>query len=259
MSFRNYQWKYMSQTKTLQLSWTLPNGRGFNLPQLIIECREFVPGLGDVVSAKWQDKGRVTVLSLPTYACHDKHQLLQAVRRFLEAGRTVLENEMLDGVTDELESLTLKEAYRVSRRDQSGILLLALRIRANTILSAGWGTPVGEETLGIPELANAIAGHVGDRPLPPAIDHQIDVAIWETIQRDQELLIKELKKRLFQQAGRKPWLEMFLTFFVSLSNVQYVHGQAMSWMKSQQQTVSLVCHTSVVPILMLLFRMRQSQ
>ena len=249
----------MTQTKVLQLSWTLPNGRSSKLPELVIECQEFIPSHGDVISAQWQDKGRVTALTLPTYACHDKQQLLQAVGNFLEAGRAVLEIDMLDDITDELDRLTFKEAYRVAHRDQSSILLLALRIRANTILSAGWGTPVGDETLGIPEIVNAVTGHVGDRPLPPAIDHQIDVAIWETIRKDQESLIKELKRRLFQQSGRKPWLEMFLTFFVSLSNVQYVHGQAMAWMKSQQQTVSTIFATSVLLILILLCRRRQSQ
>ena len=259
MSFREYQWKYMTKTKSLHLSWTLPNRCSSKLPKLIIECQEYVPRHGDVISAQWQDKGRVTVLPLPTYACHDKQQLLQAVDSFLKASREVLEVNMLDDVTDELDRLTFEEAYRIAHKDQSSILLLALRIRANTILSAGWGTPVGDETLGIAEIVNAVAGHVGDRPLPPAIDHQIDVAIWETIRKDQELLIKELKRRLFQQSGRKPWLEMFLTFFVSLSNVQYVHGQAMAWMKSQQQTVSTLMDIFVLSMLTFAYRMRQSQ
>ncbi|KAL2039008.1 hypothetical protein N7G274_008348 [Stereocaulon virgatum] len=243
MSFRDYQWNSTTETKSVRLNWILPGAYKSSLPELIIECQRYVPRPGDITAAQWQDRGRVTVLQLPTYACHDEAKLLGAVSNFLEAGRKVIAEEILDEVTDELDCLTFREAFRVAKKDKSSILLLALRIRANTILSAGCGTPIGEETLGIAEIVNAAAGHIGDRPLPPALDHQIDVAIWENIRKDQKSLIKQLKQKLFSQRGRKPWLEIFLTFFVSLSNVQYVHGRAMAWMNSQRGTDSAVMVT----------------
>ena len=237
MAFREYHWKYLTQTKPLQLKWTLPKGCSAKLPEILIECQEYLPREGDVTAAKWQVGGRATSLLLPTFACKDQKRLLEAVTQFLDAGREPVEVDMMNQITDELERITFSEAYRIARRDKSRMIMLALRIRANTILSAGWGTPVGSETLGIAEIVNPGAGHVGERPLPPAIDHQIDVAIWETIREDQKSLIKMLKQKLYEQSGRKPWLEIFLTFFVSLANVQYVHGQATAWMKCQQQTV----------------------
>ncbi len=237
MTFRNYHWKFRTETKALQLKWTLPSGCSSNLPEIVVECQEYIPRQGDVIAAKWQVDGRVRSILLPTFACKDQKRLLEAVGEFLAAGRESVEADMMGQITDELERLTFNEAQRVARRDQSEMILLALRIRANTILSAGWGTPIGNETLDIPEIVNPSAGHIGERPLPPAIDHQIDVAIWEIIRKDQQSLIHMLKHKLYYQAGRKPWLEIFLTFFVSLANVQYVHGRALEWKKCQQQTV----------------------
>ena len=237
MTFRKYRFNVKTETKTLQLKWTLPNGYSYNLPEIVLECQEYDPGQGDVVAAKWQVDGRVRSILLPTFACNDQKRLLETVGDFLDTGRESVEADMMGQITDELERLTFSEAQRVAKRDQSDMILLALRIRANTILSAGWGTPIGNETLDIPEILNHSAGHIGERPLPPAIDHQIDVAIWEIIKKDQQSLIKMLKDKLYYKPGRQPWLEIFLTFFVSLANVQYVHGQALAWKKCQQQTV----------------------
>ena len=236
MTYRNYHWKVKTETKALQLKWTLPSGCSSKLPEIVLECQEYVPRPGDVVAAKWQVDGRVRSILLPTFACKDRKRLVEAVGEFLDAGRESVEVDMMGQITDELERLTFKEAQRVGKRDRSDLILLALRIRYNTILSAGWGTPIGNETLEIVDIKNPSAGHVGERPLPPAIDHQIDVAIWEIIKKDQESLIHMLKQKLYQ-AGHKPWLEIFLTFFVALANVQYVHGQALEWKKCQQQTV----------------------
>lgn len=237
MTFRKYNWKFKTETKALQLKWTLPNGCSYNLPEIVLECQEYIPGHGDVVAAKWQVDGRVRSILLPTYACKDQKRLLEAVGEFLDAGRESVEADMMGQITDELERLTFSEAQRVAKSGESDMILLALRIRANTILSAGWGTPIGNETLEIAEIVNPSAGHIGERPLPPAIDHQIDVAIWEIIKKDQQSLIKMLKDKLYYKSGRQPWLEIFLTFFICLANVQYVHGQALEWKKCQQQTV----------------------
>ena len=241
MFFRTYHFKFKTETKALQLKWTLPNGYSSNLPEIVLECQEYIPGQGDVVAAKWQVDGRATSLLLPTYACKDQKRLLEAVGEFLDAGRESVEADMMGHITDELEHLTFSEAQRVAKGGESDMVLLALRIRANTILSAGWGTPIGNETLEIAKIDNPSAGHIGARPLPPAIDHQIDVAIWETIKKDQQSLIKMLNDKLYYKKGRQPWLEIFLTFFISLANVQYVHGQALEWKKCQQQTVRQ-CH-----------------
>lgn len=241
MAFRDYNWKQttrLTETKTLQLKWTIPNGDSSKLPEFAFPCQEYDPCPKDITKTTWQENGRVTSFVLPAFACEDRERLLEIVGNFLRDCQPVVDADRMNQVTDELERLTFSEADRIAKRDNSSMLLLALRIHTNTILSAGCGTPVGAETLGIPQIVNASAGHVGDRPLPPAIDHQIDVAMWETIRKDQQSLLKMLKQKLYDK-GTKQWLELFLTFFVSLANIQYVHGQATDWMKCQQQTVGL--------------------
>lgn len=240
MAFRDYNWKQQShliETKTLQIKWTIPNGYSSKLPEFAFPCQEYDPRPGDVTEFHWQENGRVTSLVLPPFAGRNQQKLLETIGNWLRVCQPVVDADRMNHITDELERLTFSEATRIAKRDNSSMLQLALRIHTNTILGAGWGTPAGTETLGIPHIVNASAGHIGDRPLPPAIDHQIDVAIWETIRKDQQSLLKKLKHKLYNK-GPKQWLEIFLTFFVSLANIQYVHGQATAWMKCQQQTVS---------------------
>ena len=248
MFFRDYNWKqqgHLTVTKMLQLKWTIPNGDSSKLPEFVFPCQEYDPRPGDVTKFDWQENGHVTSVPLPPFACRHRERILEIVGNFLRACQPIVDAERMNQVTDELERLTFSEAARIAKRDNSSMLQLALRIHNNTILSAGWGTPVGTETLGIPKFSNASAGHVGDRPLPPAIDHQIDVAIWETLLKDMQSLLKKLKQKLYNNKGSKPWLELFLTFFVSLANIQYVHGRATEWMKCQQQTVGIAIHQSL--------------
>ncbi|KAK3178362.1 hypothetical protein OEA41_000497 [Lepraria neglecta] len=241
MAFRDYYWKSTRDaTRVLHLSWTLFDGNPSRLPPIVIECQEYVPRMRDVTKAKWQQNGRLTEVPLPTYACKDTDKLVKIVGQFLAAARDAIEADLINQTTDELERLTLGEAYRYARKYKSDTLIRALRLRANTILSAGSGTPRGDETLGIDCVANAAAGYVGERPLPPAIDHQIDVAMWEIIRDDHHTLLGQIKKKLYQNKGRRPWLELFLTFFIALANVQDIHGQAVGWMRSQQQTDAAV-------------------
>lgn len=225
-----------SDTKVLYLNWTVPGGCSSKLPTLVIECQEFVPRHDDVTAAKFQHNGLASSIDLPTFAIYDTAKLGRTVSKFLDSGRDLIEIDLVDQVANELERRTLEEAYRFAAKYKSPMLEIALRLLANTRLSAGCGTPEGDETLGIGNVSNADSGFVGEKPLPPAIDHQIDVAIWEILHEDHQALIKQLKAKIFCK-GRKPWLEIFLTVFVALANMQFVHRQAFGWMNSQQHTV----------------------
>lgn len=239
MSFRSYRWKATTETpRVLRLRWWLPTSSSSKLPTFTIECQEFAKSHDDIVDAIWQHQGCVKKIRLPHYACRDTKKLLNSVSGFLDAGRPAIEKHLVDENADDLERITLQEAYRYAARYGSKILRLALRVRSTTVLSAGSGTLEGYETLGIQAVDGAAAGYVGDRPLPPAIDHQIDVAIWEILRKDHDTLMSELKRVLFGTRKQQVWFEIFLAFFIALANVQYVHGQAIGWMKSQLETVS---------------------
>lgn len=240
MQFRDYHWKsVLSDKKVLHLNWTFPGECSSKLPTLVIDCREFLPRHGDVTAVKFQHDGYVTSIDLPKFAIYDTEKLGTIVSDFLDSGRALIEVDLVDQVADEMERRTLEEAYRFSTKYKSRMVTLALRLLANTRLSAGWGTPESDETLGTEKVANANSGYVGEIPLPPAIDHQIDVAIWGILRKDHQALIKQLKAKLFSK-GRKPWLEIFLTFFIAMANMQFVRGQALGWMNCQQNTVCIL-------------------
>ena len=241
MQFRQYNWKSSADhPRILNINWTLFDWNTRRLPAFTIECHEYMPRWDDVTEVKWQQDGRVTRMSLPTYACKDTEKLVKVVSDWLDAARQVIEVDLIGKVTDELERITISEVYRWAKKHDTDMIMCALRLRANTVLSAGCGSLQDDETLGIPKVKDAAAGYVGDRPLPPAIDHQIDVAIWEVIRKDQRLLITFIKRALFGTIRHKPWFETYLTFFTALSNVKDLHGQAVGWMNCQQQTVGPV-------------------
>jgi hypothetical protein len=51
-------------------------------------------------------------------------------------------------------------------------------------------------------------------------------------------VVKTLKTKIFQ-ADPKPWYEIFLTYFVMLTHLQFIHSQAVGFMKIREQTVSV--------------------
>jgi hypothetical protein len=81
----------------------------------------------------------------------------------------------LESVTDELSLLTFKEAIRYSEVSNSELIRLALCLRTISLLSIGWGSIVGEETLDIPLVDGANAVFCGDTPTPVPLAHQFDV------------------------------------------------------------------------------------
>jgi hypothetical protein len=76
-----------------------------------------------------------------------------------------------------------------------------------------------------------------ERPPPPAINHQIDVAIAQLNKRTERELLKALNAAIFQP-GIKTWYEIYLTFFVLLFNLEYIHGSGERYISSKLQTVS---------------------
>ncbi|KAK0647231.1 hypothetical protein DIS24_g7934 [Lasiodiplodia hormozganensis] len=55
------------------------------------------------------------------------------------------------------------------------------------------------------------------------------------MERDEQRLVKEFKKAIFRK-NPKPWYEIFLAYFVIMWHLNYIHGQAVGFMKSQEQT-----------------------
>jgi hypothetical protein len=173
---------------------------------------------------------------LPAVASSDTTALTKSLELFVERCRPAMQELMLDQITDELSSATFREAIRYARVSNSKLIELALKVRTTALLSAGWGSLVGAETLDTPRVDGASAGYCGEIPIPVPLCHQIDVVFRLAMHQTEREVVKLLKAKIFHTKPR-PWYEIFLTYFVMLTHLQFIHDQAVGFMKARQQTV----------------------
>lgn len=240
VSFRKYYWiNLTSKPRTIEIYWTLPGKISQSIQDLTLSvpCHEFILSSGDITAENWQVGGKVTTINLPRFACADTNKLAKSVEKMVENNRAAVEDKLRDSIKDPLAQATFDEANRYARKNNSEMIKLALRIRSTAAFCQGWGSITGSEDLGTPEVDNAEEGYCGTRPISPALCHQIDVVFLKMMERDEQKLVKELKKAIFRK-NPKPWYEIFLAYFVIMWHLNYIHGQAVGFMRSQEQTVS---------------------
>ena len=92
-------------------------------------------------NGKMEDRWRIW--KLPTYSCDDTKKLVETNRKFLDEAQTAIEEDLVKQARNEFESLSSKEVRRYAVKNGNNTVQLALRLRVNTILSAGWGTTDG--------------------------------------------------------------------------------------------------------------------
>lgn len=238
VSFLKYLWNHaLLEPRTIQIQWTLPENIQVAIPSFTVLCTAFLPSHSDITVEQWQVGGQVTTVELPPFACADERKLSETIDEMVERNRAAIEAQTLQSTTDILARETFKEAYRYAHEHNSTMIKLALRIRSTAVLCQGWGSIVGTETLDTQEVENATDGYCGTRPIPPALYHQIDVVFHKNMERYEQALVKELKKAVFWKPP-KPWYEIFLTYFVIMWHLRFIRGQAVGFMRCQEQTVS---------------------
>ncbi|KAI4686780.1 hypothetical protein J4E81_008441 [Alternaria sp. BMP 2799] len=249
VEFLKYNWHPDADVKTIDIKWSLPGGRSVDLPGIRLDCRRFVPLNNDSHYITWQVNDEVVTIELPPYSGEDTAVITASVQQFLRGGNKAVLDYLIqdvEGKGDTFGAVSLREAMRYADKNPNSTVDLALRIRSAAYCSQGWGTVSGSETLGIGEFDFNEKGQCGysaydrgqERPLPLSIDHQIDVALLKTIRIMQDHLVKKLAKMIFQKSGRKPWYEIFLTMYVLLSNLEYVHFGSLSFLRAQMKTKS---------------------
>ncbi|EKG18551.1 hypothetical protein MPH_04190 [Macrophomina phaseolina MS6] len=236
--FRDYRW-IIGEQSTIEIRWTLPGNIPVEIPNFKLPCTKFDPSQekGDLIAEEWQVKGSVTVVELPPYACGSDRELYQIVHAMVDSSRGTVEKRMVDNISDELAHATFQEAHRYSRAHDSDMVKLALRICSTATFCQGWGSIVGTETLGTTNVDNGAAGYCGTKPISPALCHQIDVVFVNLMQQDERKLVKELKTAIFQKRP-KPWYEIFLTYFVIMWHLKFIHGEAIGFMNCRKRTDS---------------------
>jgi hypothetical protein len=248
-----YRWtSNLDSPKTAEVRWALPgNERHVGLPILKLSCREYVPGPHkDTQTIQWQANDKAYSVTLPPFAVPDQVSLCRDVGNFLSQSEACIEQYIRQSHVDELSRRTFKEACRYRDSHNSDLVRLALRIRCGSVMCQGFGTLIGNEMLGIKPInfydqpgkcLYDKFNTCSDCPVPEAVDHQIDVEILGWLRKFQHELSGKINKILFppgKRAKRLPWYELFLTCYIMISNLEFIHGGALAYMESQRKTVS---------------------
>lgn len=253
--FLAYDWIQGTQLYEMEIIWNLPGYGPISMGQpLRVTFRQYHPQrpLLDTASSVWSNtEGEVKVVEQPPYAIYDTASLLPAFERYFTSLQPVIEGWIFDRIRhDEIATLTYNEVMRVRRLSPAGprnLLDLVMRIQCLSIVSQGYGTVWSNNIPGIQEYDYGKMGRSSyevydrnsrDRPLPGAINHQMDVAALKYMKKLERLCVKELSQQMFK-SKIKPWYELFLALYVLFWNMEYIHRGATKYIMSKNGTVSV--------------------
>lgn len=251
VAFLPFNWYNLNESsRSIQITWTVPLQR-VHLPiPLYMLCQQFVPRHeeDEDLNMFWSNQGKPVEVRTTPFAAYDIRELQEAVDSFLTTNYKDL--EMAVEATFDLSDAaraTYAEAKSYAARCNSDLIPLAIRIRCASLASQGWGSLTGPDTLGMEILTTGDTDESTyqkyqqryDFPVPQSIGHQIDVAIVLHSKQLQRELIKRLKKRVFgKPKERESWYGIFLTLFILLSNLEFIHEGACQYRRSKRRTVS---------------------
>lgn len=248
--FVGYDFSENKPPCSLEILWNLPGFGpipGAHSISLWVSLYEPKRPLLDNTKSEWSNmEGYVVGTEQPPYAIRDTGSLVMFVERYFERLQPQIENHILDLVQhDPIASLTYYEVMRQRRRD-SELLDLAIQIQCLSFVSQGYGTVSSNNVPGIREYDFSKLGRSTydaynrksrDRPLPAAINHQMDVALLKALKKLESRFVKALTCAMLK-SGIKPWYEIFLALFVLSWNLEYIRRGAEKYIMSKNGTVS---------------------
>ncbi len=78
---------------------------------------------------------------------------------------------------------------------------------------------VGDETLGMAAVDDPSSPYFGIKPIPMALDYQIDWVLIRNLRRRRDKVLRELKVKVMRRK-REEWLEVFLAVFIVLNSIE---------------------------------------
>jgi hypothetical protein len=252
--FLKYPWRN-DCIQYMDIIWNLPGfGPVAATQPFRIKFREYEPegSISDSTESQWLNTtGQLVKVEQPPYAVFDTAALQHEVEDYFTRNLPAVDQWIFGrNRHDEIALLTYREALRLRYQGGPGseLLNLALQLQALSVVSQGYGSVWSTNIPGIKQYDFRAMGHSVyeaydrnscDRPLPIAINHQMDVAFVKYLKRLEEKCFKLLAKEIFK-TGIRPWYELFLTLFVLFWNLEYIHSGAEGYIKSKYGTVSLL-------------------
>lgn len=253
--FLKYPWRKDRNIHIMEIIWNLPGlGPVTTTHPLRIKFREYEPEGGNINSteSQWQNtNGQLVRVEQPPYAVYDTTALQNDVEAYFTYNLPAVDRWIFGrNRHDEIALITYEEALRLRGQGGPGseLLNLALQLQYLSVVSQGYGSVWSNNIPGIKQYDFKAMGHsvyeaydrnTCERPLPIAINHQMDVALVKFLKRLEEKCFKLLAKEIFK-TGIRPWYELFLTLFVLFWNLEYIHSGAETYIKSKSGTVSII-------------------
>ncbi|KAL2834220.1 hypothetical protein BDW59DRAFT_156162 [Aspergillus cavernicola] len=245
-TFPRFSWSYdYPQVKEIEVRhpWAgLAGGDKGQLPTLRIRCKQFVPGAAECMSESYESaEGGTMIIEFPPFACPDAdtERMHKAMGLYLDASVCLAEKAIDAETSDELILLTLKEARRyASAKGCSTIVANALKILAAGYISEIQPVIVSGDTLGIPLIQNERFKYHNQRPIPIALDYQIDNLYIAYMQRNLEPLLRGLDRLIYKARKterKETWYEIFLTVFVLLFSLEEVFDKQISFVRKYEK------------------------
>jgi hypothetical protein len=236
----------------MDIMWNAPGfGPLSEFPPLRINCREFYPVSTGINSTNYffkNNKGDTVQLEQLPLAINDTASFQGQVEVYIFDRLRSTERLIFDRINhDEIAQLIYAEAVRMRacHKNWSEILDLALQLQCLSVLSQGYGTVSSNHIQGMREYDYSTLGGSSyeaydrktyDRPLPPPINHAMDVALVNMLKRLEQRMHKLLPK-IFMSPKVKPWYEFFVIFFILIWNMEYIRSGADEYIRSKTGTV----------------------
>ena len=225
------RWVQGGCVETVKLSWPF-RATAINMPILNIKLEMFQPNK-EPLAEEYVADGLVRKVKLPPWACRDTDVASKDIERFMTACQSLLEDEILETLSDPILLLTWKEVKRYGATYSTQLLTRALQIYAGAMLNSRYPTSNGTSIFGVEEQVHT-PYFFEKLPLPPQLTIQIQTMIGQLMLDIQKKILKDLKTRIFAKDRIHHWYEVFLAIFVLLATIEWVFQVQMRFLKAKQ-------------------------
>ncbi|CAM1505884.1 Fc.00g115210.m01.CDS01 [Cosmosporella sp. VM-42] len=233
-------WVPTSTTRTITL--IRPNHasshwpKGAAMPKLEISVREFVPSASDITTERWRSGHNEVILELPAFSAYDNKATSSALLDWVDRNFEHYAKDMTAQAGDFLIGMTFDEALRYVSKHPDSMVKSALNLWIGARMAQEFFCVAEDNDLEIAVVNDQNSIHHGQCPVPPVLDHQLDVLMIQEMIRMKDEIFTKIEGILKARNSRSKWYEIYLTIFVLLANLQYVYKSQQRWWKMHFNT-----------------------
>ncbi|KAG5749091.1 hypothetical protein H9Q70_008251 [Fusarium xylarioides] len=211
--------RVMTLMRPGQVSSNWPKGNG--VPTLQVLVREFSPSAADVTAERWRSGQQEVILELPAYSSFDNQATTTALLDWVDNNFQYYARDMTSQTGDFLIGATFDEALRYVPKNPNSVVKSALQLWVGARMAQEFFCVVENNDFNIDVVDDANSIHHGQCPVPPVLDHQLDVLMIQEMVRIKDQIMSEIERILKGRYSRSKWFEVYLTIFVLLANLHY--------------------------------------